>query len=439
MSRGARGAALTALQKWRKSGAWSDAALNVAIQKEKLDSRDAALASRICYGTLQNLGLLDHVISSCCDRPLQQIDPMVLDILRITAYQIMLMDRVPNHAAVHEAVELCKTSGAKRASGFVNAVLRRMSALDGEIPDLPKQGSAEYLSIRYSHPLWLCVSWIEAHGYDFTETALAADNAEAPACLQSNQLRVDASRLLVSLREEGCDVMPHEHLPDAIVCSGGALADTDAFRHGWFYVQDAAAKTAVLIADPQPGMQVLDACAAPGGKTFSAAIQMEDRGSILSCDIHENKLKRLRDGAERLGFHCIQTKAMDARQPDLEAESFDVVLADVPCSGLGVIRKKPEIRYKDPEALLGLPEIQKDILEGLAPLVKHGGVLLYSTCTVQRAENETVIEAFLSRHPEFRLEAFSLPWLDAPSGMHTFWPHIDHTDGFFAAKLRKNL
>ena len=436
---GARRAALTALQKWRKSGAWSDAALNAAISRFGLDTRDAALASRICYGTLQNLALIDHALTQCCDRSLSKLEPQVLDILRLSAYQILLMDRIPNHAAVSEAVELCKASGAGRASGLVNAVLRRVSAMNGAIPNLPNAGTAEYLSIRYSHPLWLCEQWIEVHGYAFTEAALSANNADAPSCLQCNQLRVDASKLYAELKALGFPVEMHAFLPDAIVCSGGDLAASQPYADGWFYVQDAAAKTAVLIADPQPGMRVLDACAAPGGKSFAAAIQMCNQGEIVSCDIHENKLKRLRDGAERLGFTCIRTRAMDARQPDLDPASFDVVLADVPCSGLGVIRKKPEIRYKDPDALASLPAIQLDILNGLAPLVSSGGVLLYSTCTVQRAENEAVVEAFLASHGEYSCEEIKLPWLNEADGMHTFWPHIDGTDGFFVAKLRKHI
>ena len=438
MKQSARSAALTALQKWRKSGAWSDAALNAAIARAELEGRDAALASRICYGTIQNLTLLDHVLTQCCNQPLSRLEPQVLDILRLSAYQILMMDRVPAHAAVHEAVELCKGSGAKRAAGLVNAVLRRVADLGGELPNLPPVGTAAYLSVRYSHPLWLCENWIRAHGYAFTERALAANNADAPACLQCNQLKIDASELLVRLREAGFPAEPHAVLPDAIVCTGGAFAESDAFRSGWFYVQDAAAKTAVLIADPQPGMRVLDACAAPGGKSFAAAIQMRDTGEIVSCDIHEQKLKRLREGASRLGLSCIRTAAMDARKPVFEQASFDMVLADVPCSGLGVIRKKPEIRFKDPAALSALPEIQKDILNGLAPLVKPGGVLLYSTCTVQHAENESVVEAFLAEHLEYSLEAISLPWLNAPDGMHTFWPHVDSTDGFFVAKMRKH-
>ena len=436
---GARGAALAALQKWRNSDAWSDAALNAAIRRAELDARDASLASRICYGTLQNLNLLDHVLSQCCDRAISKLEPQVLDILRISAYQLLMMDRVPARAAVHEAVELCKSCGCQRASGLVNAVLRRVAALNGALPNLPETGTAEFLSVRYSHPLWLCQSWIQTHGYAFAEAALAADNADVPTCLQCNQPRVDASRLFAALREEGLSVEMHPHLPDAILCSGGDFLSSKPFCDGWFYVQAAAAKYAVLIADPLPGMQVLDACAAPGGKSFAAAIQMRNTGRILSCDIHESKLKRLREGADRLGITIIETHSMDARKPQLDPESFDVVLADVPCSGLGVIRKKPEIRYKSPETLAALPQIQLEILCGLAPMVKPGGTLLYSTCTVQRNENEVVISAFLSEDTRFALEPISLPWLSAPDGMHTFWPHIDGTDGFFVAKLRKHV
>lgn len=434
---GARGAALTALQKWRKQDAWSDAALNAAISRSGLDTRDAALASRLCYGTIQNLALLDHILSQCCDRPLRQLEPRVLDILRIGAYQLWFMDRIPARAAVNEAVTLCKDAGCTRASGLVNAVLRRVSALDREIPSLPEEGTAAYLSVRYSHPIWLCERWIREHGYAFAERAAAADNDDTPACLQCNQLRVDASRVAADLLTAGYDVKSHPHLPDALVCGGGDFLASKPFADGWFYVQDAAAKYAVLIADPQPGMRVLDSCAAPGGKSFAAAIQMQDQGEILACDIHENKLRRIRSGCDRLGFHSIQTRVMDARKPDASIGQFDVVMADVPCSGLGVIRKKPEIRYKDPNAIAALPEIQLDILRGLSAAVKPGGVLLYSTCTVLPEENEDVVQSFLKEHTEFSLEPICLPWLDAPNGMHTFWPHEDGTDGFFTAKLRK--
>lgn len=440
MAATAREAALTALEKWRKNSAWSDAALASVIAKAQLDARDAALASRICYGTLQNLALLDFYIAAFSTTPPQKLEPKVLDLLRISAYQILLMDKVPPSAAVNEAVALCKRIGCARASGLVNAVLRRISEHRDSLPEIPGKGTAEYLATKYSHPLWLVQEWAAAHGYAFAEAALRADNAPAPVCIQTNTLKTDVKTLQSSLQGQGFAVRTQDRLPDALVCGGGNLTASDAFRDGWFYVQDAAAKLAVLAADPQPGMRVLDACAAPGGKSFSAAVQMQGRGSILSCDIHENKLKRVRESAQRLGISILETAAMDARTPlGSLRESADVVLADVPCSGLGVIRKKPEIRYKDPVELENLPEIQSAILSGLADCVKPGGVLLYSTCTVRQRENEDVVRAFLAGRPEFAPEPFSAAGVDAPDGMCTLWPHLHETDGFFICKLRKRV
>ena len=226
-----------------------------------------------------------------------------------------------------------------------------------------------------------------------------------------------------------------------MLCRGGNLAAARAFADGWFYVQDVAAHCAVLAAGVRPGMRVLDACAAPGGKSFAAAVQMRDQGCMISCDIHENKWKRIRAGAERLGLSCISTRTMDARRPDADlVGTMDIVLADVPCSGLGVIRKKPEIRFKDPAELSQLPAIQRDILEGLAPCVRPGGVLVYSTCTVLARENEDVVRDFLRTHPDFAPEAFSLPLpaADTAGGMFTFWPQEHETDGFFVCKLRRH-
>ena len=427
----AREAALNALQRWRTGAAWSDAALNAAIDRAGLDRRDAALASRICYGTLQNLAYLDYCLDLWCRTPVRKLEPAVRDILRISAYQILFFTQVPRRAAVNEGVALCKRR-CPRASGLVNAVLRRLSENASAIPPVPGEGTAEHLSVRYSHPLWLVNRLLETHDYDFVEAALAANNAETSVCLQTNQPRVDASLLFVRLEAQGFAPVMHDKLPDAILVPGGNVTATEEFRRGWFYVQDAAAKMAVLAADPKPGMSVLDACAAPGGKSFAAAVQMENRGSILACDLHEKKLRRIREGAERMGFSIIDTEACDARKA---SGSFDVVLADVPCSGLGVIRKKPEIRYKDPESLRDLPGIQREILEGLAPCVCPGGVLLYSTCTVLPEENDGVVSAFLGDHPEFGVEPTN--W--TPDGTRTFWPHLDGTDGFFIAKLRKTV
>ena len=425
-----RSAALAALQRWRKDEAWSDAALNAAIQRAGLDRRDAALASRLCYGTIQNLTYLDYYLDLYCTASVRRLEPQVLDILRLGAYQLLFLSQIPAHAAVGESVALCKEV-SPRAAGLVNAVLRRLSENSDALPPIPDEGSTQYLSVRYSHPKWFVRRLKEEHGYAFAEAALAANNAETPVCIQTNQCKVDASLLFVKLKEQGFRPEMHPDLPDAMLIPGGNVTDTEEFRAGWFYIQDAAAKIAVLAADPQPGMKVLDACAAPGGKSFAAAVQMKGQGHILACDLHENKLKRIRDGAARLGFaELIETAAIDARN---QQGVYDVVLADVPCSGFGVIRKKPEIRFKDPTELEQLPQIQRAILEGLAPCVRPGGVLLYSTCTILPEENEEVVIAFLRDHPEFHLEISPF----APQGMRTFWPHLDGTDGFFLAKLRK--
>lgn len=419
----AREAALTVLQKWRKNAAWSDAALNAAIDRAGLDRRDAALCTRICYGTLQNLALLDAYIDAYSTIPAKKLEPQVLDILRISIYQLRFLQQIPAHAAVNEAVALCKKRGCGRASGLVNAVLRRVSEHGDALPPLPEDLS-ERLSVLYSHPKWLVEQLLREHDAAFVEAFLSANNEIPPICLQTNTLKTTASALIEKLREAGFSCQANPTLPDAILCQGGDVAGTEAFQNGECYVQDAAARLAVLSAGVQPGMTVLDACAAPGGKSFAAAIQMRNQGSIRSCDLHENKLKRVREGADRLGISILETSAVDARR---QQGSYDVVLADVPCSGMGVIRKKPEIRYKDADAIENLPKLQGEILARLAECVKPGGVLLYSTCTILRRENEAVAEAFLTSNAAFSCEE-----------MRTLWPQSDGTDGFFICRLRKS-
>lgn len=419
----AREAALAVLQKWRTNSAWSEPALNAAIQRAGLDRRDSALCTRICYGTLQNLALLDAYVDAYSKTPAKKLEPKVLDILRISIYQLRFLQQIPAHAAVNEAVALCKKSGCGRASGLVNAVLRRVSENGDQLPPLPEEPS-DQLSILYSHPKWLVELLLKEHDTEFVEAFLKANNDIPAVCLQTNTLKTTTEALQRKLQEAGFTFDLHPHLPDALLCQGGDLAGTEAFRNGEFYIQDAAAKMAVLSADLRPGMMVLDACAAPGGKSFAAAMQMQNQGSILSCDLHENKLKRIREGAERLGITILETKALDARQ---QQGSYDVVLADVPCSGLGVIRKKPEIRYKDPGPLENLPKLQGEILKNLSDCVLPGGVLLYSTCTILRRENEGVVEAFLNARPDYSIEE-----------MRTLWPQSDGTDGFFICKLRRS-
>lgn len=432
MSGKAREAALEALERCRRAGSWSAESVDSVIIKYGLDKRDAALTTHICMGTMQNLALCDY----CIDRlSKSKIEPKVRDILRTAVYQLLFMDRIPANAAVFEAVKLCRHLGYGRAAGFVNALLRKIST-DRAIPDIPGKGSAEYLSVRYSHPKWLADMMIEEHGYDFCEELFKADNEAPETCIQVNTLKTEASTLKKLLEHHGFLLSEHEWLKNCLRVTG-SIASMPGYSEGLFYVQDPAARLAVSIAELRPGQCVLDACAAPGGKSFAAAIDMNNTGSIISCDIHDKKLGLIKSGAQRLGIDIIKTQAADARSP--RTELFDAVIADVPCSGLGVIRKKPEIRYKDPDDLKQLPAIQTAILDNLAASVAPGGTLIYSTCTVLKAENEAVVKAFLAAHNDFEAVSFELPHgFKAQEGMYTFWPNIDGTDGFFVAKLRRN-
>lgn len=258
--------------------------------------------------------------------------------------------------------------------------------------------------------------------------------------IQRNTLKCSSEELLEQLEEAGASAAPHRWLPDCWEVTGtGDLEQLEVFQNGLFQVQDAAAKTAALAAGAKPGDTVLDVCAAPGGKTFACAMAMENKGEIISCDIHEHKLSLIERSAERLGISCVKTALADGRENREEwNDRFDIVICDVPCSGLGIIRKKPDIRYKDPKPMQALPKVQRAILENACRYVKSGGVLLYSTCTILPEENEAVVDAFLAEHPEFQSDSFRLAseQEDIIGGL-TLWPQRHGTDGFYLCKMRK--
>ena len=297
------------------------------------------------------------------------------------------------------------------------------------------------LATRYSHPQALVELLQESLGAEMLEAFLRADNEITPTILHANPLRAGAQCVYDELTEQGVTLTPHPWMPDCWLAQGtGNLERLDAFREGRVYVQDPAAHLAAMAAGVQPGMTVLDACAAPGGKSFAAAMQMKNEGRITSCDIHPHKLSLIEKGAARLGIGIVRPALQNAAErSEIFLENMDVVIADVPCSGLGVIRKKPDIRYKDLAPLEKLPALQSAILENVSAYVKPGGVLLYSTCTVLRRENEAVCEAFLHAHPEFSQEAFPVPAKAGLEnhGMLTLYPCIHDTDGFFICKMRK--
>lgn len=440
MSTAARETALRVLVSCRKGGAWADGALKTAIAKDRLTGADAALATRLVYGVVQNRAWLDFRLGEFCSQKVEKLEPVLLDILRLGAYQILFLDRVPDSAAVNEAVNQAKGHRMARAAGLVNAVLRKLSAHKDQPPRLP-ENPADRLSLLYSHPRWLTERLLELVGEEETEAFLREDNGTPPVYVQTNPLRTTAQALAEELSAAGVTVVPHPWLPGCLQLSGtGDLTALPAFQEGRLLVQDPAAHLAVLAAAPRPGDRVIDTCAAPGGKSFAAAMEMEGRGEILSCDLHAHKLRLIEAGAARLGISCIRTLLADGRveRPELLG-SADVVIVDAPCSGLGIIRKKPDIRQKKAQELQGLPQIQRDILANAAKYVRPGGTLLYSTCTILPEENEGVTDAFLDSHPDFSRENFTLPHFGQVAGQLTFWPQRHGTDGFYVCRMKRKM
>lgn len=437
MAANPRDTALTCLLAGERQGAWSDGYLRNAIRRDGLFGRDAALCTQLTFGVIQNQLLLDWHIARLSSVPLSKLEAAVRNCLRLGLYQMLCLSRIPVHAAVNESVALAKGhSRNPRSGGLVNAVLRAFDREGAEGHPQPKE-----LSIQYSHPDWLVQTFSDLLSREELRAFLAANNTQPPTQAQVNGLKTTLEALREELEQAGLTARPHPWLEGCLELEGtGNLEELPAFQGGKFYIQDAAARLAVLAAGLEPGMAVLDTCAAPGGKSFAAALSMEGRGKILSCDIHPHKKKLIEAGAKRLGLDCVTARVLDGREivPELEGQ-FHVVIVDAPCSGLGIIRKKPDIRYKDPKPLERLPEIQRNILSNAARYVRPGGVLLYATCTLLPRENEDVVAWVLGRQPQFCLEPFTLPGpVGRVEGMVTLWPQRHGTDGFFMAKLRRN-
>jgi len=409
------------------------------LLRDRLDAREAALATRLCYGVLQNKLKLDFYLKQLLTGKVKDLHPVLHDILHLGLYQLFEMDRIPESAAVNESVALAKKYCPKQrfAPGLVNGVLR--SAVRER--DNLKQ-PASWVD-KYSHPQAL-IDLLDGYvGHSNTEAMLKANNSAPDTVVQVNTLRISAAALKDILEQAGVTVRHHPWLEDCLILSHiGNLEQLPAFRQGLFYVQDAAAKLSVLCAQLPKGeaVQVLDCCSAPGGKSFAAAISMGGKGQIHACDIHAHKTALIRNGAERLGFPGITVYRQDASELREEwVNAMDAVIADVPCSGYGIIRKKPDIRYKDPKTMAELPKLQLKILRTQAGYVKPGGVLLYSTCTLVRQENEGVVEAFLKDNPNFTLEPLPLPGVfpENKSGMLALVPGQYETDGFFICRMRR--
>jgi len=438
----AREVALLTLNACERQGGWSDGVLKKQLAQSELDSRDAGLATQLCFGVLQNKLLLDFYLSKFSNIPLKRMESKVIQAMRIGLYQMLFLTRIPHSAAVNSAVELtrrhCKNP---RASGMVNGILRALERTLDRLPTIPMEDEAEYLSTLYSHPRWLVETWMNQLGRQETEQLLAANNAAPSIMAQVNTCRISSTALMGRLSESGVDAQMHPWLKDCIVIrETGDLERLDSFQDGAFYVQDPASRLAVMAAGVQPGMRVLDACAAPGGKSFALSIAMQNKGEVISCDLHPHKKKLMEAGAKRLGLDCMKPQTTDATVFCGEWEGvFDLVVADVPCSGLGVIRKKPDIRFKDAQPLKDLPDVQTRILDNVSRYVRPGGVLLYSTCTLLERENGHIVDTFLEKHKDFTAEQFQLPEPIGvvAEGRLTLWPHRNDTDGFFFARLRR--
>ncbi len=434
---GARETALNALMACRKDGAWSNGVLKEYIHRDRLNPKDAALATRLCYGVLQNRGKLDFYLKQLLTGKLSSLHPVVRDVLHLGLYQLYEMDKIPERAAVNESVTLAKKYCKNpKAGSLVNGVLRNAGRTKGTLKE-----PVSYAD-KYSHPEEL-ISLLKANlPKGKLEPMLAANNASPPTVVQVNTLKITMEDLAARLEKEHVAVQPHGWMENCLVLSGtGNLENLPSFQEGLFYVQDPAAKLSVLCAKlPQEDIRLLDCCSAPGGKSFAAAIAMGGHGDITSCDVHAHKTSLIANGASRLGISNITVRQQDATKTVPEwVEAMDVVIADVPCSGLGIIRKKPDIRYKNLEELKELPALQSKILENQAKYVKKGGVLIYSTCTVLRAENEDVVNGFLEDHRDFYLEKLELPEIFGgnETGMLTLIPGEYDTDGFFISRLRR--
>ena len=434
---GARETALCALIACRKDGAWSNGVLKEYIQRDRLDPRDAGLATRLCYGVIQNRNKLDFYLKQLLTGKLKDLHPVVRDILHLGLYQIYELDKIPDSAAVNESVALSKKYCKNpRASGLVNGVLRNAVRTKGTLKE-----PVSYAD-RYSHPEELINLLKGSLPKGRLEPMLIANNAAPQTVVQVNLFKTTAAKLVESLERQGVTAQPHGWMENCLVLSGtGSIEQLDAFKEGWFYVQDPASKLSVLCAGlPREGAQVLDCCAAPGGKSFAAAIAMDGKGHITSCDVHAHKTGLIENGAARLGLPNITARQQDATENVPEwVGQMDAVICDLPCSGLGIIRKKPDIRYKNLKEMEALPGLQLQILSNQASYVKPGGVLMYSTCTVLRRENEDVVKAFLENHHDFYLEPLGLPGVfpKNETGMLTLIPGEYDTDGFFICRLRR--
>lgn len=443
----ARALAVDILDAVERRKAFADILLDRTLRAHELSAADRALLTELVYGTLRWRGRIDATLAQVTREAPEKMDGYVRNLLRVTLYQIFFLDRIPAYAAVNEAVETAKRRGGKGAAGFVNAIARRCLREKERLATSEESGEPmRRLAATWSHPEWLVRQWLDYLGAAETEALLQANNQPAPLIVRANRLKISRDDLIQNFTTAGLDAAAAPHAPEAIALRGASAVERlPGFAEGQFFVQSEAAQLVSHLLDPKAGERVWDASAAPGGKATHLAELMDDRGEVVATDIAPRGIARIEENVRRLGLKSVRPLAADAAG-ELTAElaqRYDRILADLPCTGFGTLRSHPEAKWqKGEEDVRRLSQLQRKILDRLAGYLKPGGVLVYSTCTLTRAENEDVIEDFLRRHEDYTLEnaADFLP----PGAKRTVrgkyfmtLPHRDDTDGFFAARLRK--
>ncbi|PFG06765.1 16S rRNA (cytosine(967)-C(5))-methyltransferase RsmB [Bacillus sp. es.034] len=435
-----REAALDVIEAVEKNQSYSNLLLHSVIEKNELPGKDIGLLTEMTYGTIQRKMTLDFYLAPFIKG---KLDDWVRQLLRLSLYQLVYLDRIPDRAVFYEAVEIAKKRGHKGISGLVNGVLRSVQRKG--LPTLDSiKDPVERVAIETSHPYWLVKRWSEQFGLDKTkemcETNLIAPHQTA----RVNTTRISREELLQRLADSGNELQESLIVPEAVQSLRGNLAKTDEYRNGLCTIQDESSMLVSYALKLEKGMKVLDACAAPGGKTTHIAEKLSGTGEVHALDLHKHKVKLIDENASRLGLSNIHTAALDSRKAGekFEKGSFDRILVDAPCSGLGVLRRKPDIKYAKKEAdLLSLQKIQLDILSAVAPLLKKGGLLVYSTCTVDQNENEGTVSAFLSDHPDFEFHALDRlpeavrPFIDG--NQLQIFPQDFGGDGFYISCFLK--
>ena len=442
-----RGLATEILTKVESRKAYADILLDQALKTHVLSSQDRALLTELIYGTLRWRGRLDAELKDFLRRPLQQSDSFIRNLLRLSGYQFSFLHKIPDYAIVNEAVQLARSHGNEKVAGFVNGILRNFLREKGQLkkPNFKASPISEIASF-WSHPEWLTERWIRYFGHDETEALLEANNEKAPLVLRVNLLRGDRAALLDRFHRAGIEASPTALAPQGIVIESRiGVEQLPGFQEGLFQVQSEASQLVTNLLDPKPGQRVLDACAAPGGKTTHIAEMINDKGEIVASDISASGLKKLEENCDRLKLKSIHTMKGDLSKSldRFVREPFDRILVDAPCSGFGTLRSHPEIKWNRGEIdIKRLSELQKTILDGAAVYLKGGGVLVYSTCTLIEDENERIVEDFLARHGEFVLDD-AADYLSEEAKSLTrgsyfmSLPSRHNTDGFFAVRMRK--